>query len=205
MQTEKPFQGLIWKPITQPAKTGGMAPKKRKRSPEQHPSDPHPVELSQYYQLPFTIRPSDLSLHAMHDNKTPLSYNHGPRAEYQLGPLIPYAVHAATLKEKLDSLAADRAKLESMYADAYALSQRAKGQLELHELHRSGFLTVRQANGEDDLVSAAEWTKTRSVLRSSLVDAERKMEEVKQEANARRLRGIGKGDEAVHAQASCIE
>ncbi|KAI7184370.1 hypothetical protein KC316_g6852 [Hortaea werneckii] len=127
----------------EPAKVDEMAPKKRKRSPERHDSDPQVAELSQYYQLPFTIQPLDLSLHAMHDNQTPLSYKHGPRSEYQLGPLIPYAVHAATLRERLDRLAADRAKLESMYADAYTLGQRAKEQLKLHELRKPGFLGKR--------------------------------------------------------------
>lgn len=172
-----------------------MATKKRKRSPERHASDPEVAELSQYYQLPFTIQPLDLSLHVMHDNKTPPSYKHGPRSKYQLGPLTPYAVHAATLRERLDSLAADRAKLESMYADAHTRIQRAKEQLELHELQKPGFLMARQVDGEDSMPSIVEWKKTRSVLRASLVDAERKIEKVEQEAEARRLRGIGKGDE----------
>ncbi|KAI6895238.1 metacaspase [Hortaea werneckii] len=183
----------------EPAKVDEMAPKKRKRSPERHDSDPQVAELSQYYQLPFTIQPLDLSLHAMHDNQTPLSYKHGPRSEYQLGPLIPYAVHAATLRERLDRLAADRAKLESMYADAYTLGQRAKEQLKLHELRKPGFLMVRQASGEDEIASVEEWTKTRSVLRASLVDAERKIERAEQEANARRLREIGKAGGAEEA------
>ncbi|KAI6831991.1 hypothetical protein KC342_g7555 [Hortaea werneckii] len=176
-----------------------MAPKKRKRSPKQHASDPQAAELSQYYRLPLIIRPSDLSLHAMHDNQTPPSYKHGPRSKYQLGPLIPYAVHAATLRGKLDRLAADRAKLDSMYADAYALSQRAKEQLELHELYRPEALMVRKADGENDLANVPEWTKTRSILRAALADAERKLEKVEQEANARHLRCIGQGDEPEEA------
>lgn len=164
-----------------------MAPKKRKRSPEQHGFEPQAAELSQYYHLPFTIQPSALSLHAMRDNQTPPSYKHGPRSEYQFGPLIPYAVHAATLREKLDSLAADRAKLESMYADAHTRIQRAKEQLELHELHKPGFLMARQVDGEDSMPSIVEWKRTTSVLRASLVDAEREIENVEQEAKARRL------------------
>ncbi|KAI7241145.1 metacaspase [Hortaea werneckii] len=182
-----------------PAKADEMPPKKRKRSPERHASDPQVAELSQCYQLPFTIQPLDLSLHAMHDNQTPPSYEHGPRSEYQLGPLIPYAVHAATFKEKLDVLAFDRAKLKSTYANAYILNQRAKEQLELHELRKPGFLMARQAHGEDEIASVAEWTKTRSVLRASLVDAERKIEKAEQETDARHLRDIGKGGGAEEA------
>ncbi|KAI7285734.1 metacaspase [Hortaea werneckii] len=195
---EKPSAGLHCN-LTKSPKAERMAPKKRKRSPEQHASDLQAAELSQHYQQPFTIRPSDLSLHAMHDNQTPRWYKYGPRSEYQLGPLIPYAVHAATLRERLDGVAADRAKLESMYADAYTLRQRAKKQLELHELHKPEFLMARKADGEDDMPRIVEWEKTRSVLRASLVDAERDMEKVEQEANARRLRGVGKGDEAEEA------
>ncbi|KAK5124953.1 hypothetical protein LTR85_001143 [Meristemomyces frigidus] len=140
--------------------------------------------LSQYFNEPYDIRHNPNLLRANAFDKTPSTYHHGPRDGSGLGPLIPYATHAAMLRGKLHCVLAEQSRLEREYEGARGVRERAREQLTLHERGQRRFLAER---GEGAMLV---WLQGKSMIRSCLADAEMRIERVRQEAAVRRLWGL---------------
>lgn len=187
METSTNFHSNTNKP---PATTSEAAPRKRKHSlttSDDPETDPCRV-VSDHYQLPYHLRLDTIHRKQLKENRTPLNYRHGPRKEFQYGPLIGYAAHAALLKDKLNSVAADRARLEARFEADTAVCQWARDRLHEHEVEQGSFLCRRRMRGEDGM---AEWLEIKGATLMRLMEAERRLTIVRREARAKRLIGIG--------------
>ncbi|KAK3109457.1 hypothetical protein LTR53_017272 [Teratosphaeriaceae sp. CCFEE 6253] len=124
------------------------------------------------------VKPAIISDLARQGDRTPPTYAHGPRLNYQHGPLMPYAAHAALLHEKLAAVVTETKRLGAAYREACVVRDGAEKRLRRHDEVHSRWCV----KGE-----RAMWEYAEAVLLEEFRWAEEEIQRVEGEAAGLRL------------------